>query len=329
MSTCGFRLSAAVVAALIGLCAATNAIVAQTATARVDEALQNITDLVRPGRIGYATIWDGNKYVQCRRQPDRAMRCEAAGTSMQPSLRNVLTGDRLKRIASLGWTIDPSFGNYAQTFPPDAPTARIAEHVLQILSEAYGADITALEIKTDWIADVPCPPRNGPTQNLAGIVNDAPAMRATALHTCSYVAASDTPKRAGSASELIAIYGATATAEIQRLRINAARRVFAVFSAGIGYVQCMPETPDSALYCEAQSAESWAALTSILTPDRVSLLHKAGYAEPGRAPNYWKSYPFDKYSAAAVASEILTILHDVYGYDGATKLEVLTESSKR
>ncbi len=87
----------------------------------------------------------------------------------------------------------------------------------------------------------------------------------------------------------------------------------------------MPETSSPALDCEAQSAESWAALATILTPDRVSRLHNAGYADPGRAPNYWKSYPFDKFSDTAIASELLKILYDVYGYAGATKLKILTE----
>ena len=57
-------------------------------------------------------------------------------------------------------------------------------------------------------------------------------------------------------------------------------------------------------------------------------LHDAGYADPGRAPNYWKSYPFDKFSDTAIASELLTILHDVYGYAGATKLKILTEAGR-
>jgi hypothetical protein len=299
---------------------------AQAAGAQVEEALRNITALVRPGKVGYATIWDGNKYVQCRHITSGAMRCEAAGTSMQPSLRNVLTGERLNRIASLGWILDPSFGNYAQTFPADMPTARIADQVLRILSEAYEADAAALEIKTAWVANVPCPPRNGPSQNLAGIVNDAPAMKATAVHACSYVADTETLQKATTAAELITIYGTTVTAEIQRLRINAANRVYAVFDAGIGYVQCMPETPSPAFYCEAQSAESWAALATVLTPDRVSLLRKVGYADPGRAPNYWKSYAFEKYSDAVMANEILTILYDVYGYTGTAKLKIKTEN---
>jgi hypothetical protein len=326
MGVSGHRLGrAALTAFTIGLCGVTSPGAAQTAGSRVEEALQNITTLLRPGRIGYATFWDGNKYVQCRRLPERELRCEAAGTSMQFSLRNVLTGDRLARLTALGWVLDPSFGNYVHVFPADMPAARVADYILRTLIEGYDADVAGLEIKTAWVADVPCPPRNGPSQNLAGSVNDAPSMRATAVRTCSYTPMPEPAQTAASAAELIALYGATVTAEIQRLRINAAARVYAVFDAGIGYVQCMPETPPAAFYCEAQSTESWAALATVLTPERVSRLRGAGYADPGRAPNYWKSYPFDKFSDAAMASEILTILYDVYGYAGATKLQVKTE----
>jgi len=311
--------------AALELCRSIAPGIAQTDSSRIDEALQNITTLVRSGRIGYATFWDGNKYVQCRRMPDRALRCEAAGTTMQPSLRSVLTGDRLSRLAALGWALDPSFGNYAQTFPADIPTSRVADQILRTLTEAYGAELPNLEVQTEWVADIACPARNGPSQNLAGLISDAPSMRKFALRACSYTPDSQTPQTARSSAELIAIYGATTTAEIQRLRINAGRKVYVSFNAGIGYVQCMPEMPPTAMYCEAQSAESWPALSTILTDERVSRLRAAGYADPGRAPNYWKSYPLDKFSDAAIATELLTILHEVYGYTGATKLKILTE----
>ena len=313
---------ATVISAMLG---ATDPGVAQTSAARIEAALQNITDLVRPGRVGYATFWDGNKYIQCRRMPERELRCEAAGTSMQPSLRNVLTGERIGRLANLGWILDASFGNYAQTFPADRSAASIAALLEQTLAEAYGAKIAELEIQTSWVADVTCPPRNGPSQNLAGMVNDAPSTRFTALRTCSYTPPASLPQPAASATELIARYAATATAEIQRLRINATRRVHVSFNAGIGYVQCMPETPSTAIYCEAQSAESWAPLATILTGERIARLRGAGYADPGRAPNYWKSYPADQFTDAAIAAELLTILYEVYGYAGVPKLKVLTE----
>jgi hypothetical protein len=99
---------------------------------RVADALQNISALSRPGRVGYATAWDGNKYIQCRRQTDSSMRCEAAGTTMQPSLKSVLDGARLNRLAALGWVLDPSFGNYVRTFPAETPIPQIAERIVQI-----------------------------------------------------------------------------------------------------------------------------------------------------------------------------------------------------
>jgi hypothetical protein len=322
----GFRPAwLALIAATLMLVGGMDRCRAQTTNARIDEALQNITTLIRAGKIGYATFWDGNAYVQCRRMPERQLRCEAAGTTMQSSLANVLTGDRLTRLAALGWVLDPSFGNYAQTFPADMPTGRVADHILRTLTEAYNASAAELEIQTAWIVDMPCPPRNGPSQNLAGIVNDAPSMRPTAVRSCSYVPPEKTAQPVASAAELIALYGPTASAEIQRLRINLTRRIHVIFDAGIGYVQCTPDPPAPLIYCEAQSAESWAPLAALLTPERTARLHAIGYNDPGRAPNYWKNYPLDKFSDAAIANEALTILHEVYGYNGAIKLKMKTE----
>ena len=51
----------------------------QKSQSRVAAVLENITNLNRPGQDGYATVWDGNKYVQCKRLSDRNLRCEAAG----------------------------------------------------------------------------------------------------------------------------------------------------------------------------------------------------------------------------------------------------------
>lgn len=298
---------------------------AQTVDTRIDEALQNITLVVRADRVGYATFWDGNKFVQCRRLPDRQLRCEAAGTTMQPSLKSVLTGDRLNRLAALGWVIDPSFGSYVRTFPMELPTAAVASQISRVLNEAYAANMDALDMSTRWVADIPCPPRAGYSQNLAGSVNDMPSMRTAAVRGCSYVHAEAVAQPASSSAELIALYGTMVAAEIQRLRINATRRVWASFNAGIGYVQCMPGTSPPAMLCEAQSSESWPALAAILTPQRIALLHGAGYADPGRTPNYWKTYPLDKFTDAAIANELLTILYEVYGYTGATKLKVTSE----
>jgi hypothetical protein len=296
----------------------------QTSQSRVDAALENITRLDRPGEDGLAAVWDGNKYVQCRRmRDDRVFRCEAAGALMQPSLDHVLAPERIARLAALGWRLDPSFGNYVQVFPENMSASEVASKILQALAEGYDADLANLEVRSDWISSQPCPPRNGPTQNLAGLINDAPAMAATAIHACAYTPPPSPSIR--SAADLVGIYGTRVTGEVQRLRINLDRRVFFVLETGAGYVQCEPQTSPDAIYCEAQSADSWAILASVLTSERVARLHAAGFFDPGRAPNYWRTYPLGEFDDAAIARELLTILYDVYGYRGSPKLKLPTE----
>jgi hypothetical protein len=50
-----------------------------TNQSRIEAALSNIVSLERPGQDGLALVWDGNKYVQCRRMADHSLRCEAGG----------------------------------------------------------------------------------------------------------------------------------------------------------------------------------------------------------------------------------------------------------
>jgi type III secretion system-like peptide-binding chaperone len=301
----------------------------QKSQSLVAAALENITILNRPGQDGYATVWDGNKYVQCKRLPERNLRCEAAGTLMQSSLARVLTPERVARLTALGWRLDPSFGNYVQTFPADAASSLVADKILQTLGEAYDADVADIEVQSTWIPREPCPPRNGPSQNLAGIVNDAPSMAATAVRACAYKPKADLGPNlpASSEADLIDFYGARVTAEIQRLRVNAHRRVFVAFQAGIGYVQCKPDTAPPEIYCEAQSADSWEALASVLTPERIARLHSIGFSDPGRGPNYWKTYPTDQFDDGSIARELLAVLHDAYGYNGQPVLKFVTEES--
>ncbi|HWF75534.1 MAG TPA: hypothetical protein VN694_00030 [Caulobacteraceae bacterium] len=298
------------------------------AEVRVEAALQNIVALQRPGQDGYATFWDGNKYVQCGRAPRGGYHCEAAGALLQPSLQGVLTPERVKRLADLGWRLDPHFGNYVQTFPPSATAGQVTLAVLLALEAGYDVNLYGLEVETDWLPSQPCPPRNGFSQNLAGMINDAPSMAATAIRACAYAPPPPPAASAGSAELLVELYGPRATAEIGRLRVNLERNVFVVFDAGIGYVQCEPQTAPDVIYCEAQSPQSWAALTSVLTPERLAKLRAAGYADPGRAANYWKNYPLDKYDDAAIAREVIILLHDVYGYTGAEQLSIKTEAGR-
>ncbi|WP_244446314.1 TY-Chap domain-containing protein [Devosia riboflavina] len=279
------------------------------------EALENIAAISRPGQVGDATIWDGNKYVQCYTVDAGTTRCEAAGSLMQPSLKRAMRPDDL---LALGWTRDDSFGNFVKTFPAEAGPADIAAAAVAALTEAYDAEPEWFEVQTQWLPDTKCPPRNGPTQNLAGMINAMPA----SVIACSYAEAMMLPAALAASPDL---YEPAIAAEIQRLRVNASESVFAVFDAGIGYVQCAPDQASSAIYCEAQSAESWPALATILTPERVDLLHTAGYSDPGRSPNYWKNYAMDRQTDLAIAGEILTLLRDVYGFTGEWDLEVHTD----
>lgn len=317
---------AAIILVSAGLPASGEEIAPPEVKALVVDALSNALSLERPGQDGYATVFDGNKYVQCGRAPDKGLRCEAAGSLLQSSLERVLTPERVAQLAALGWRLDASFGNYVQTFPPGMTTDAVADAILQALGEAYGADLPELQAMTAWLPSEPCPPRNGPSQNLAGMINNARAMAKYAIHACAYIVKPDEPSlQANSVDALSALYGARIIGEIQRLRVNLDRNVYVIFDAEIGYVQCAPEQKPPAIYCEAQSADSWPALAAVLTPERIARLHAAGFADPGSAPNYFKKYPVAQFDDAAIERELLAILHDVYGYTGRPKLKVTTE----
>lgn len=245
---------------------------------------------------------------------------------MQPSLGYVLVPERVTRLAGLGWRLDPSFSNYLQTFPPGMPTSQIADKILLALAKGYAADLADLEVQSTWVASEPCPPRNGPSQNLAGIVANAPPWRRQPCMPALTRQPDLGPSLpAGSTAQRIGLYGARVTGEIRCLRVNIDRHVFVVFETDVGSVQCAPQSTPSTIYCEAQSEDSWPALADVLTPDRIARLHAAGFADLGLARNHWKIYPADQTDDATVTQELLLILHDVYGYTGLPKLEVKTE----
>lgn len=330
------RCAAAVAATITLLVAATSSVHAQKA--RVEAALSNIMKLERPGQMALATIWDGNKFVQCRRVRGQPLRCEAAGSLMQTSLERILVPERVRRLGTLGWHRDPRFGNYVQWFAADVPVGQIADMILQALKEGYDANLATLDVRTSWVANVPCPPRSGPSQDLAGAIFDDPG---TTIRGCAYTPPREPDAQQDAAPAPVALppdqanvrkaalldrYGGRVSGEIQRLRVNSGSRVYMVLSIKGGYVQCRPSP--SGIYCEAQSADSLPSLARTLTPERVALLHAAGYADPGRSPNYWKTYAREA-SDVAIATELLTILHDVYGYGGEPQLEFLSEKSRK
>jgi len=296
---------------------------------RVEAAITNIIQLVRPNEDGVATVWDGNKFVQCRHMVDDVLRCEAAGALMQPSLSHVLTSERVAALTNAGWRLDLSFGNYVQTLQATLPAGAIADKLIAALAAGYDADPAKLEVGTSWIERQACPPRAGPSQNLAGSINDSPKMAAVAVIGCAYLAPPADPPPLETLNALVARDGQRVVGEIGRLRVNAGRHVFVMFQAGIGYVQCAPQTEPLAMYCEAQSAEEWQALAAVLTPEHVTRLHELGFTNPGRAPNYWQVYDADKSSNETVARNVLAVLFEVYGYRGLPALEVLDERTAK
>jgi hypothetical protein len=295
-------------------------------------ALRAVLTEDRPGLQGLATVWDANKYVQCRRL-GLDLRCEAAGALMQPSLVHVLTPDRIAALAALGWRLDPGFGAYARSFSASGDIDQTTDQILEALDRGYGADLQTLEVARAWIAAEACPPRHGYSQNLAGMISDAPDMAGVTVHACAFTPPPLTPEAPltsvpprSTADAVIAAYLDSTAREIHRLRGRSDKRRFTVFDTDRGYVQCEPQRDPAGLYCEAVSAESWPALSSMLTPDRVLHLHEAGFADPGRTQNYSKSYPAGGPDDRAVARELLIVLHDVYGFDATAKLSVETEA---
>ncbi len=295
--------------------------------AKIEAALDNIAQLERPLEMGLATVWDGNKFVQCRRTADHTLACEAAGSLMQPTLDRVLTPERIAKLVALGWRLDPAFGNYVQMFPPSLSAHDAGLRIAQALSDGYGAGLGAVSVRSAWVAAEACPPRNGAKQNLAGSINDAPSMAGYVIHACSYT---PPPMEVAvhSVQDLIGVYGARVTGEIGRLIVNGDdRAIHVIFDTEVGYIQCAPDKPPAEIYCEAASADSMPTLDAVLTPERVDRLHALGYADPGRGPNYAKSFPHGSADASAIAHEILTMFYDIYGYRGRPKLAVLTEKS--
>jgi hypothetical protein len=136
----------------------------------------------------------------------------------------------------------------------------------------------------------------------------------------------DTAPAAVSPKTQLSRHVAGVAAQIRRLRKNASPDIFATFDGSVGHVRCAPRDTPVAIYCEAQSGAAEPSLAAKLTPALVAELHGAGYADPGKTPNYSKTYAADQFENAEIARELLTILHDVYGYDPSTKLQVTTEN---
>lgn len=293
-------------------------------------ALVNIATLPRPDKDGIATFADGNKYVQCWWMADRSLHCEAAGFLMQPSLARVLTPERVATLDALGWRDESSFGNYVREFQADVDTGKAAAEIRAVLDEVYAAELDRLYVRTNWIESEPCPPRKASRQYLAGSVSDSREVAASLVRTCSYEpqAGDGPPPPLRNKAEILDLYAAKVTGEIQRLRVNVLRgdSQSVMLDTDAGYILCFPDPAVGTISCEAQSAESCPVLSRILTPEREAILQAAGFAEPGRWQNYSRDYPLAEFTDAAIAEALLGVLCDAYGYNGLPELKVQTES---
>jgi hypothetical protein len=306
------------------------------ARSRMAAALRSMDAADTPAHEALALVWDGNAYIQCHRNLTHEVHCEAAGALMQSSLESVLTPERVDRLNALGWRLDSNFGNYVQDFSEDTKTQEISEVLLTSLREGYGANPADFQFQNSAVSRVACPPRDGPSQNLAGAINDAKEMAPFAVYACAYTPPPPTlipleslPRARNTTAEVIAHYQSNIMLEIERLRAASGHTwVFTVLQTDSGYVQCESTKSIRAIDCEALSAESEPNLVGALTPARVSPLRALGYAPPGLKQNYYREYEAFE-SDAAIANALLTILHDVYGYEGKTKLEVTTEKGER
>lgn len=128
--------------------------------------------------------------------------------------------------------------------------------------------------------------------------------------------------RQATAAQLIAHEGPRLSAAIEWLHGGPQRRMEVFFNTNT-YIECEPGSAPSTTYCLAPCADAWPWLEQVLTPRRIARLHAAGYADPG--VEYSKEYAAGE-KGDSIAAELLTLLHDVYGYDGRKSLTLVIET---
>jgi hypothetical protein len=312
-----------------------------TPTLSVAKAIKQILMAHRPRQDGVLTVRDNMLFVQCLDRPGAPdLRCEAAGLEGEPWLHNVLTMERQDRLMALGFKPDTTYGNFVRTFPRSIKPARLAEIIVGVLTEIYGADAEDIEALTDWLPTDPCHPRIKASHDRGGSIatpqwgfaNDiGPGCKiVTNTDGMNYDDPDNVPSDV-QPIDLDAHYGAAIAAQITRLEAgHHTDHIWAIFEAGVPYVQCAPDTEDNKIYCEAASEDSIGApLARLLTADRRQKLIVAGFEPPGKEMNFRRFYPLDHYDAAAIAHALLTVLHDSYGYTGTPAMMLKTEKGDK
>ena len=289
---------------------------------------------------GILTVHDNTLFVQCINRPEALdLRCEAAGLEGEPWLHNVLTAERQDRLITLGFKPETTYGNFVRILPRSIKPAKMAEIILGVLTEIYGADVDNISALADWLPAGPCHPRIKALHDRGGsiatprwgfAVDVGPGCRIVTNTNAMNYDEPDAATPGPSAQDdvdLDARYGAAISSQIERLA--AARQtddIWAIFDAGTPYVQCAPDPGDNQIYCEAASDDAVGApIARLLTTERRQKLIAAGFEPPGKVMNFRRFYPLDQYDAAAIAHALLAVLHDSYGYNGTPAMRLKTE----
>jgi hypothetical protein len=292
---------------------------------------------------GLVTVYDGDFWLQClSKRSSRFWRCESAGLEGQEWLRHSLTADRQRALMARGFKPDPKTGNFVARIPRSTAPDDVAEEIVAVMTNVYGATESDLLVKTDWIVARRCPIRIKAGAEFGGaILAKGVGFRQDAVSDCDMESNADIlnderpteimpVSPPGGPIDIVGRYAEPIASELKRLETTKGDHIYAIFEAGVAYVQCMYDQEDASMYCEAASDDAVGRpIARILTPERRRKLQEAGFEQPGRVMNFWRYYPTAQFEPTAIAKALLGVLRDAYGYEGAPAIEVETETGKR
>jgi len=312
----------------------------QPAAVQIAEAARAVLVPQDAATDGVLTVFDNSLWVQCLSSHYLpGWRCDAAGLRGQPWLHHLMTADREARLFALGFGPDTVTGNFIAQLPRTTTPQALAEIVLRVLTEGYGAKVEDLEVNTARLKTERCHPRIRSGADRGGSIlapglgfakdADAGCVVANPLNINNNDA-TDILIPNGGRVDLNTRYGAAMTAELEKVE-TAPKGVdaFVIFQAGPAYVQCQHDFDGNRMYCEAVSEDAVGhALARVLTTERKAKLTAAGFEPPGKVMNYWRFYPRPQYDLPAVTKALLDVLKNAYGYQGTPPLTVTTALDK-
>jgi hypothetical protein len=311
-----------------------------TSREQIITGLNRALTLTSPRVDGLVTVSDNNLWVQCLSSHYfKTWRCEAAGLEGQPWLRHVLTVERQDRLATLGFAPDNEVGNFVARVASATATSLMADRIIAVLTQAYGAKAEDLTVSVDTLRSARCHTRLRADADRGGsILTPSWGFAKDAAEGCRVGASAaglnyDDPAAVlppATGIDLEARYLSAMTAALQDLEASPeGKDAYVIFAAGPAYVQCLHDIADKQIYCEAASDDAVGApVRRILTPDHLAKLADAGFEPPGKVMNFHRFYAQAQYDATAVAKALLSVLRDAYDYGGAPPLMLTTASEK-